>query len=290
MENNLLTLENAIFSFDQFKYVDEIKPLAFSAERNNKDGILLVTDIRFSFYYLSDSDEIKFEHILFNLINSITLEIYDDKKVFNINYAYSQEKIKINSTTDIEKIKSFIEKYLPDKLKTKKITEKEMNSFYNENNLENINTSEDKSNINLKKDLKKPLSFFINASIFLVLCFIAFSYSINKKTTSKTNGIINQISNATYFIKKQEVEKEIFQFAYKVRKNDEEIKDFTAFLKANFSSVFDREVGKDPWDNYYQLEYLDNNKFRIISYGPDKIKNTSDDISKEFTKINKNED
>ena len=56
---------------------------------------------------------------------------------------------------------------------------------------------------------------------------------------------------------------------------------FTEFLRTNLKSTLNKDVSKDPWENYYFLE-TSNKKFKIISSGPDKKKNSIDDIITEF--------
>jgi hypothetical protein len=52
--------------------------------------------------------------------------------------------------------------------------------------------------------------------------------------------------------------------------------DFPFWLNSNFDSVGD--VALDPWDNPYILE-VDDDRFTLISLGPDGEYNTKDDIS-----------
>ncbi len=44
----------------------------------------------------------------------------------------------------------------------------------------------------------------------------------------------------------------------------------------------DREVPLDPWGNPYQYELLDQDTYRIWSFGPDGIDSTDDDVSSQY--------
>ena len=77
----------------------------------------------------------------------------------------------------------------------------------------------------------------------------------------------------------------MFKIGTEINKSDKEIKNLSELIKSKFKSRFRLSQDGDPWGTPYTIEYHDN-KFKIISNGPDKKIHTYDDVFKEGYLVN----
>ncbi|MBC7472992.1 MAG: hypothetical protein H7263_01780 [Candidatus Sericytochromatia bacterium] len=301
MPNNLLTVENALIQLDQLSYLKEFKPNAFFCSKSGREGLLMITNLRISFFYISDIQEFKFDHLLFNLLNKVFLETSFEENYLDISFSGDKFKLKIKNRSDIEAIKNLLTEYIPNKFDLREaVVNRELQTLdiesYKEKKIEDIGieyiNTKTIENINFIKslliNLRKVFSNTVvsSSSIIILLAISYFSWIYSNEIK------INFIYGSSYvfnFIKINQADQEMFKIGTEINKSDKEIKNLSELIKSKFKSRFRLSQDGDPWGTPYTIEYHDN-KFKIISSGPDKKIHTYDDVFKEFTKINKIED
>ncbi len=301
MSNNLLTVENALIQLDQLSHLKESKPNAFFCSKSEREGLLIITNLRISFFYISDIQEFKFDHILFNLLNKVFLETSFEENYLDISFSGDKFKLKIKNRSDIQAIKNLLTEYIPNKfdlrealivrelqtLDVESYKEKKIEDigieYINTKTIENINFIKSLL-ITLKKVFSNIVVSFFSIIILLVISYFSWIY-VNEIKSNFLYGSIYVFN----FIKINQADQEMFKIGTEINKSDKEVKNLSELIKSKFKSRFRLSQDGDPWGTPYSIEY-DGNKFKIISNGPDKKIHTYDDVIKEFTKINKIED
>lgn len=288
-----IDLKNALEYFNNLP--NESSPEGFYALRGSIKGVILVTNLRMSFVYNSDEDKIECEQIIYSFIESIKFKIYQDKTQIDVDYAYTTLRLTILDNYDANKIKSILTKVLPEKVNViesiPNINEKSKRAT----TLLNLETSKKtKSLIGLEEfSLKQKKKFILFTKLFIffiVLLIIYICIPKNMKyfvknifTTESKIGYI--MSYAKNFIEIQQCYKNEAKMGGFIKEDilitKEYPKNFTEFLKTNLKSNINKDVSRDPWGRFYYLE-TSPYYFKIISCGPDKMKNTIDDIVTKF--------
>lgn len=288
MSDTILDKEDAILKHDSLKFAEESKPLVYRCDMIDKNGILLVTNIRMSFYYKNESGETNFLHYLFNMTSKIIFYVNSTSNLVEINSAYEITQFVIRSKFDFIEFKNFIDKNHPNILEISEINKEfkiKHKSFEKEEN--NQFTTDVPNFISFNKvDFLNVFKSNFVTTLINIGFIILFIYGISLLFPDFNNQLVKAFNYPSYWIGKQKTEKDMFIIYQKMVSNNDYPQDITGFILKNFKSTNNNSIAKDAWGNLYDVEYS-NNKVKIISYGPDKKKNTKDDIFKEFAKINK---
>lgn len=289
----MLDIETAIRNLDNLKFLEEKKPEGFYCSIFSREGIIILTNLRISFLFLEEDDELQFEHIIYNMVSRVNFNITNETSTLDINYAYNKHRFNFKFKQDILAVKRLLELYIPDKVHVDFLEEGEQKTQpttgndldFNETQIINLKETrpllfigKPDFRIPFKRYLKKSLSIFILITVF----YLAYPYLYSLK--DKASGIVGYGLN---FIEFQRCESEIFLIGqalnheYSLRKSFP--KDFPQFIRASFKSRISKDSARDPWGNLYRFQE-EKNVFKIISDGPDKEKNTSDDLVKEFVR------
>jgi hypothetical protein len=301
LNNPKLNINYAISNLDNLKFLEEKKPEGFYCTRFNQEGIIIISNLRISFYYLEKDNEFHFDHMIFAMVNKLIFNITNNVSTLDINYAYSNQRFNFIDKKAILGIKRLAELYIPERVRI---------DFWDES--QQIHQGvlgekpEEKTDIEAKKTgiikLKetRPLLFpekskfkvpyeyqyylkkFVPFLVFLTVLYFSWPYISSYK--DKAQGTINYGLN---FIEFQRVETEVFQIGqatndyYNLRKKLPE--DFSQFIRTSFKTRFSKDSALDPWGSPYRLVETET-AFQITSDGPDKKTGTFDDFVKEFAK------
>lgn len=290
MSNIILNKEDALFKHESLKFAQETNPFVYRCDQENLNGILLVTNIRMSFYYRNDLDELTFLHYLFNMINKIKFFPNSKTNIIEFNHAYEITTLVFRNKIDLIEFKNFISKNFPELLDISdiekvsplknKVFTKDVKQETFEEEINNKVFSFDKNYLfNLFKS--NLAVYIINLGAILLFIVIVLLFFPEFK-----NKIIDVYNYPSYWIGKQRCEKDMFIIAQKMNIKGEYPINITEFIIKNFKANAKDNIVRDPWGNLYDVEYSENN-FKLISYGSDKKKGTVDDIIQVFAKINK---
>lgn len=285
----ILTVENAISKHETLKLPEESIPIAYRSDQMEINGILLVTNLRISFYYIDKSAELRFSHYLFNMISKIKFYPNSRTNIVEINHDYEWTTFIFRSKMNTFEFREFINKNFNNKL--------EVSEHIKDSPMKNkVFDKEEKVQTEYKK--KKKLIEFENkdvitkilASLFIfalnIIGFIIIMYFTSIFFPQFYTKTMEVVKYPAYWINVQRCEKDMFTISAKMNMKGDYPQNLTDFILKNFKIVGNKNPAKDPWGNLYDIEYQGNN-FKIISYGPDKIENTKDDTTKIFAKINK---
>lgn len=285
----ILTVEDAISKHETLKLSEENTPIAYRCDQMEVNGILLVTNLRMSFYYIDKSGELKFFHYLFKMINKIKFYPNSRTNIVEINHDYEWTTFIFRSKMNTLEFREFINKNFNSKL--------EISEHIKESPMKNkVFDKEEKIETEYKK--KKSLIEFENKDVIIKILasllifalniagFVIIMYFTSIFFPQFYNKTMEVVKYPIYWVNVQRCEKDMFTLAAKMNMKHEYPQNLTDFILKNFKIVGNNNPAKDPWNSLYDIEYQGNN-FILISYGPDKIENTKDDITKIFAKINK---
>ena len=290
--NQILTIEEIISKHESLKFDNESNPLTYRCDQMELNGILLVTNLRMSFYYKDSLDQLIFVHYLFKMINKIKFYPNTSTNIVEVNYDYQWTTFIFRSKMNTREFKEFINKNFNDKLDvSENIKESPMKNkvFYkNEKDIEQTEFTEKRKFIQFdnKDTVKKLLAGLILFSVNIagIIAVLYFTSLFFPKFNYEVSKVINYPS---YWLNVQRCDKDMFIISSKMNLNNEYPSDLTTFILNNFKIKGSANPAKDPWGSLYDINYNNQNTFRLISYGPDKKENTEDDVIREFAKINK---
>lgn len=288
MSDIVLDKEEAVFKHDSLRFAEETKPFVYRCDKSDTNGILLVTNIRMSFYYKDDSGEMKFLHYLFNMTDKLTFYPNSSSNIVELNSAYEVTVFVFRNKIDFIEFNNFIASKFPRLLEVsdiKKESPLKNKGFIKEEKQQEFQEIKPKFfHFDKEKFLEAFRSgfaiFLINLGTIIVIMYFAslFFPQLKPKFTEAFNY-------PYYWITKQRIEKDMFAIAHKMISKDEYPDNITEFILKSFSPERGNALTRDMWGNLYDVEYK-GRTFKLISYGMDKKKNTKDDIVKEFAKIN----
>ena len=307
-EETLLTIQIALENLDSLKYLEETPPAGFHCSKFSHSGIIIVTNLRLSFFYITDENEFKYEHFVYQLLTKACFNIINNNYNLEISYAYNKIKFSFNHRADILKVKDLLETYIPEKTSVLAFEEESKETLpvikappdkkgngtsiisYKGTDLLISNQTKPlvlaenlTRKFNLKYKLKKILlnSFSYSIIFGIVVIILPFMNKIKDKTYKISSYAFN-------FIQIQQCETQIIEIAKGLNEYAKTYKtypdNFSAFLRGHFKNAMKQDTAKDPWGSLYLLKEEGEN-LTIISFGPDKTNSTFDDIIRNFRKI-----
>ena len=273
--NQILTIEEIISKHESLKFDNESNPFTYRCDQMELNGILLVTNLRVSFYYKDSLDQLIFVHYLFKMINKIKFYPNTSTNIVEVNYDYQWTTFIFRSKMNTREFKEFINKNFNDKLDVSEhIKESPMKNkvFYkNEKDIEQTEFTEKRKFIQFdnKDTVKKLLAGFILFSVNIagIIAVLYFTSLFFPKFNYEVSKVINYPS---YWLNVQRCDKDMFIISSKMNLNNEYPSDLTTFILNNFKIKGSANPAKDPWGSLYDINYNNQNTFRLISYGPDK--------------------
>ncbi|MFN8575538.1 MAG: hypothetical protein U0354_01650 [Candidatus Sericytochromatia bacterium] len=289
MENTIINKEDAILRHDGLKFAEETEPFAYRCDQVNFNGVLLVTNIRMSFYYIDDEKEVKFLHYLFNMTSKIKFYPNSKSNIFEIISSYETTTFIFRNKIDLIEFQNFINKNFPNIVEISEIErESPVKNKVFEKDIKQQAFQEIKpkkllsfEGLNIIEHFKLNYGFYILNLIYLC---IGLYFASHFFPTLKTK-IIETYNYPSYWLGMERAKKDMFIIAKKMNDKEEYPENLDKFLSTHFKSNSATFI-KDPWGGLYQVEYGENN-FKLISYGADKKRGTVDDIVQMFAKINK---
>lgn len=310
LENNP-TIEDVISVFQNSNFEDEQDLKAFNCLWFSQKGVLILTEKRISFASLNNKDEFEFKHIFYNLTSKVNLYITNEKNYLDVNYSDIKHRFNFPQKRDIIEIKTLLEKYIPHKLKIDAL-KGSTNIFLDleEKNSNNKIVQIDKnSNPTFKeafetiynmahsklKNLKVPTFFKTNLKYILGVIFIYILvfypgnvqgfYTQREYVKTKLAEASSYIFNFTYI---QKCDRDMFLIGEELNKyvtnNSSYPPNISSFINQKFKGVLNSDPSRDPWGTPFVFKE-DNDLFKLVSFGPDKIEGSTDDIIKTFNKI-----
>lgn len=313
MEQKAFSIEEVLETFKN-KGLNEddtnIKP--YYASLNDKVGIVIFTERKISFLVPSENENESFKitNYRYNIISKA--QLYITNKENNLVFFFHGYKHTLNFPykKDILEVKAILEEYLAFKLKIEKI-EGSSKIFLNDISPEELFYKKDEvkqEQISILKKMRKNLigglyklskrfpflvpnlkSIKLLAFYFLISILLLSFLSDKEKLNSFKEKSLFFISYTSNILVISNLKKDFDIIAFKlhqfyvVRKSYP--KDFERFLRDEFKPVMAKDPSKDPWGNTIELK-IEKDVIRLISYGPDGLKNNLDDIIKSYLKDN----
>ncbi len=298
-KNNNLTVEKAINELDGLKFLEEVKPEGFYCSRFSQEGIIIITNLRISFYFINSDNEFAFEHFVYAMTSKASFNINNKTSFIDLNYAYDKHKFNFLYKKDIIQVKKLLELYIPDKVKIDVFEEGQQIFPEEEVVVENTEPSNNETRPLIQIDTsaidknfwKMYFNQFGNLAIKITIALLLLFF-IPQYFTTVSNLVLKGVSYGVNFIKIQQCESQFVQMAKAINdfsKNNGKLpEDMTDFLKHAVKSNLSRNPGQDPWGS--MVAFRDQvGSFRLISFGPDKTRNTYDDFEREFKKVKVND-
>lgn len=309
LENNS-TIEDVISFFKNNNFEGEQNLKAFNCLWFSQKGVLIITEKRISFASLNNKNEFEFKHIFYNLTSKVNLYITNEKNYLDVNYSDIKHRFNFPQKRDIIEIKTLLEQYIPHKLKIDAL-KGSTNIF--------LNLEEDKSNkivsihknsnptfkeafqniLNIIKPklkkvkvpafIKANLKYIIGIIFIYILVFypgnVQGFYTQREYVKTKIAQVSSYVFNFTYI---QKCDRDMFLIGEELNKyannNSSYPSNISSFINQKFKGVLNSDPSRDPWGTPFVFKE-DNDLFKLISLGPDKIEGSTDDIIKTFNKV-----
>lgn len=294
-----LTLKDAIDNIKNVNSFGEKDFEAFDCLKDSQKGIFVISNIRMSFVFYKE-DKISYIHMFYDFVNKIKFNVSNDNDYIETIYEGEKERYYVPYKIVLWEIKKAIDKYIPEKTEVIHIKEStnvkieiEKKKSIFEQIVELFNQDKIKDPSEIGKELDKSLSkskyvLFIFAFLLAIITFIFTDISKNIFTESFNNKFLYIKSFSFNFLKIARCEQDMTLIIMKLNIKAQETgiypDNITKFIKKDVKESRGTQRGKDPWGNEYILKEEDN-KFKLISPGPDLKVDTYDDLVKKFDRI-----
>lgn len=312
-------MEQQSFSIDEtlenFKskglHEDDVNVNAYYSLLNNKAGIVIFTERKISFLVSSQSnnnDLLDVTDYRYNIISKAQLYITNKENYLIFFYQGFKSRIDFPYKRDILEVKNLLEEYIAFKLKVEKL-EGSSKIFLNDLSPEELFCQPEKE-IKLSifqtikrnffrgiDKLKKRFSFLPSNSktiktiiLYSFIIILLFVFILDSKNTQDIKEkTLNYWSYTTNIMLISQVNKDFDIIAFKLHQfhllRKAYPNNFEKFMKEEFKAVMAKDPTKDPWGNTIDF-IIESDSIKLISYGPDGLKNNFDDIVKSYLKDN----
>lgn len=311
MEQPSFSIEETIEKFkNKGLHENDVNLYPYYSLLNNKAGISVFTERKISFITpnQSNNDLLEVKDYRYNIISKAHLYITNKENYLIFFYQGFKSRIDFPYKRDILEVKNLLEEYLAFKLKIEKL-EGSSKIFLNDISPEELFSTQEeeiKPNIfqTIKRNffrgiekIKKRYPFLIPNSkslkkIFsytLIVLILSILISQPQGSQAIKEKTLNYWSYTTNIMLISQVKKDFDIIAFKLHQFHLVRKaypnDFEKFMKEEFKAVMAKDPSKDPWGNTIDLK-IEADVIKLVSYGPDGLKNNFDDVVKSYLKDN----